>query len=853
MQEILDHIKTLFRGRLDVVPRFWQAKKDPSKRGYTPICRNEWKDGLCEKPCRTCSHADYVPLSDELLVKHIKGKEILGVYPLLADNTCAFVAADFDQHAPDDPGSPLEDVQAFHSACETQEIPCYALRSKSGHGYHAYIFFSAPVAAWKARAVCFALLQEAQVIGQDTDLTSFDRLFPNQDKLSGRGFGNLIALPFQGTAAAQKHTLFLDPLTGFEDPYPSQKETLRTIQRIPETTLDALVVEWDLKPTGTGTRGAGGERVSSSSPPSPTCPAMVPSQVLAGVPESQRDTTLFRYACRLRAQGLGREETEVLILSAAAACSPPFPREEALSKVDSAWKYNPGPRETSPEESKQLRENLAARIQATDDFDELTVGLAQEVTTAELPAAAKQVLRKIISKKARVSVSTLLEDARQFVHTDSSKHHLQAARAVVESYGAGNILNEPAGWSWKWNGCGVWKRLENRELKQRIHEVTGSPDLTKGTIESILDMTLTEIFRPHHRWDLDRDSINARNGELHWTGDAWDLREHDRERYRTTQISAAYTPGAQAPRFLQFLDEIFEPDEDRPEKKQIVLEGIGYTLMATCMLEKFFLLIGEGANGKSVLIDTIAHLVGDENVSAVQPSQFENRFQRAHLRGRLMNQVTEIAEGHEIADAQLKAIVSGELTTAEHKHKAPFDFHPFCTCWFGTNHMPHTRDFSDALFRRAILLTFNRKFREDEDDDKRLRAALRAEAEGILNLALEAVGKVLSRGSFTKAKSSEAAKLDWRLNCDQVAQFVSDRCKLGPECKAEGLALWKGYQGWAEDMGIRKTVGRKTFTQRLERMGLQRIKLPSGARGMDGIAIDYRKVAEDSEGPDVDT
>jgi phage/plasmid-associated DNA primase len=131
-----------------------------------------------------------------------------------------------------------------------------------------------------------------------------------------------------------------------------------------------------------------------------------------------------------------------------------------------------------------------------------------------------------------------------------------------------------------------------------------------------------------------------------------------------------------------------------------------------------------------VLLSVLAALLGQHNVAAVQPSQFDNRFQRAHLHGKLANIVTEIAEGAELADAALKAIVSGELTTAEHKHKPPFDFQPFATCWFGTNHMPHSRDFSDALFRRAIVLTFNRKF-YGTDRDEGLKEKLFAELPGI--------------------------------------------------------------------------------------------------------------------------
>jgi hypothetical protein len=122
------------------------------------------------------------------------------------------------------------------------------------------------------------------------------------------------------------------------------------------------------------------------------------------------------------------------------------------------------------------------------------------------------------------------------------------------------------------------------------------------------------------------------------------------------------------------------------------------------------MLIGSGANGKSVLMSVLISLLGKNNVTAVQPDQFESRFQRAHFHGKLANVITEIKEGGEIADAQLKSLVSGEMTTAEHKFKEPFEFIPFATHWFGTNHMPHTRDFSDALFRRAIILTFNNKF-----------------------------------------------------------------------------------------------------------------------------------------------
>ncbi|QTA87075.1 DUF413 [Desulfonema magnum] len=246
--------REIFKGREDVVPRHWISAKT-GRSGYSPICRNEWQYLRCQKrgmkvTCAACENKAYMPLSDSLIYDHFMGKHILGVYPLFSDNTCYFIAADFDNHKKN--LSPLHDIRAFYEVCQLQEIPCYILRSKSGTGYHAFIFFEGPVPARKARVVIFALLQEAEVIKDNMELSSFDRLFPNQDKLSGKGFGNLIALPFQGKAAKNGHTLFLNPDSGFITPYKNQWDILAGIQKNTVSVLDDLISEWNLSQTLTG-------------------------------------------------------------------------------------------------------------------------------------------------------------------------------------------------------------------------------------------------------------------------------------------------------------------------------------------------------------------------------------------------------------------------------------------------------------------------------------------------------------------------------------------------------------------------------------------------------------------------
>lgn len=226
-KEQINLFKKAFRGRTDVVAEYWINNNGSC--GYSPICSNKFKK-VCRiakgssKPCDDCPGKNYTPLSDELIADHFASKRILGVYPLLQDNTCYWCAADLDNH--DGTKDPLADVIAYYKTSSKHSIPLYVLQSKSGKGFHAYIFFKEPVAAWKARAVCFWLLQEARAVDPTVNLNSFDSLFPKQDELSGEGLGNLIALPFQGAAIEKGNTIFLDPVSGFTKPLMDQWRVL---------------------------------------------------------------------------------------------------------------------------------------------------------------------------------------------------------------------------------------------------------------------------------------------------------------------------------------------------------------------------------------------------------------------------------------------------------------------------------------------------------------------------------------------------------------------------------------------------------------------------------------------------
>ena len=441
--------------------------------------------------------------------------------------------------------------------------------------------------------------------------------------------------------------------------------------------------------------------------------------------------------------------------------------------------------------------------------------------SAKLDSLKKRKVWTVLRDKTKIPFSTFEETLKESIQ-DEDEDHLAKAQRIVKQVGDDKIIGAES-YVWKWSDSGVWKKLEDRSLRQLIQSNVGDEKVTKGLIDSVSDLFKTEIFRPYHEFNIgEPECVNTPNGELVLNNGEWTLTPHNREHYRTTQIPVRFDPSAKAPRFEQFMKEVFAGDPDAEDKAKAILELMGYTLMAHCRYEKFSMLVGNGANGKSVLLDVLISLIGKENIAGVQPSNFSNSFQRAHLHGKLANIVTEIKEGQVIDDEALKGIVSGESSTVEHKFKDPFDMTPFSTCWFGTNHLPHTRDFSTGLFRRAVIVEFNNTFSYELGNcDVHLNDKLNLELSGILNLALSAYANAIKHG-FTMPESCEAARKKWRVEADQVAQFVEEECNKDPEGKTPVSELYADYTMWAHAAGVGKTVTKKTFTTRLQNLGFAR-------------------------------
>ncbi len=215
--------RRLFRGRTDVYPVRWESRTT-GKSGYSPACANEWRAGVCAKPrvkCADCGNRLLLPVSDEVIFRHLAGDHTVGIYPLLEDDGCHFLAVDFDDE------EWREDALSFMQSCDELGVPAALEISRSGQGAHVWIFFLEKVAARDARRLGTAIISQTCARTRQLKLTSYDRLFPNQDSMPKGGFGNLIALPLQKRPREQGWSVFVDAELR---PYPDQWAFLAAIQ-----------------------------------------------------------------------------------------------------------------------------------------------------------------------------------------------------------------------------------------------------------------------------------------------------------------------------------------------------------------------------------------------------------------------------------------------------------------------------------------------------------------------------------------------------------------------------------------------------------------------------------------------
>lgn len=327
--------------------------------------------------------------------------------------------------------------------------------------------------------------------------------------------------------------------------------------------------------------------------------------------------------------------------------------------------------------------------------------------------------------------------------------------------------------------------------------------------------------------------INLRNGVLDL--DTGRLGPHSPDELSPVQLPVAYDEKAKAPNIAKFVAEVL-PD---PEDQSLFYEIVGYTLVPDNSLQKAFMFIGSGANGKSTALSLIEALLGEHNISHVSLQQLtDDRFAAARLDGKLANIFADLDHRALASSSKFKAITGGDTIPAERKFREPFDLRPYARLLFSANEAPPSPDSSVALRRRWIVLPFGERF-SAERADPALSEKLTTpdELSGFLNLALRGLRELRERGRFRDTEASKAAAEKYHEDTDSVAGFLAEEVAFTSDTFEKGQAIYDEYVDWCRRAGRHPVKRNKLYDRLKDDHPELRWTKRQGDRGFVGIRL----------------
>ncbi|AIY39884.1 DNA primase/helicase [Collimonas arenae] len=387
-------------------------------------------------------------------------------------------------------------------------------------------------------------------------------------------------------------------------------------------------------------------------------------------------------------------------------------------------------------------------------------------------------------------------------------------------------------------GQGFYFEVEQDELYEMVIRHLGP----RGTMRQLAEINKRIRLTHVKRMKVIQPSANHicfNNGTLNVA--TRQLEAHDPAHLLLNRIEHPYLLEATCERFIAYLNRIWRSDDDREQKIRFIRQWIGYLLVADVSMQAMLILLGLGANGKSVLMDLIRHIIGEMNISSAMLDRLKQPYVRATLEGKLLNQSADLPKRGIVSDGDLKALISGDSIEVSPKHKPSYTIKPYVRLMVATNNMPESKDTTEGYIRRLIVLEFNEHFSAEERDPNLLQSLL-PEIPGIIHWALEGLYELREQGRFSIPPSSQRAVKRYqeelspvRLFADECLEEATDRSGYVPR------DLFLAFRAWCGDRGLNAgniiTLGRE-----LSSLGFQQRKSDQTwwlVQAKDAIAEEY--------------
>ena len=399
---------------------------------------------------------------------------------------------------------------------------------------------------------------------------------------------------------------------------------------------------------------------------------------------------------------------------------------------------------------------------------------------------------------------------------------------------------------WRYSGK-HWERTTDEQIRNKIlsivnEKVVAGQATYASTVRAALDLTVAMQAAEGDILRLTEEPppvINCQNGELWIASDGnVELRPHSHSSYLTYVLDVEYDPAATCPRFDQALLDIFRDSSDPIDMARHIEEFVGYAVQPVRDIASWFMLRGKGRNGKTKLIETVERLV---NKSAVYSDRLANiekdKFAVGALAGKLLLIDDDVDTGTRLPDGFIKKVSERKLMTGQLKFKDSFEFVCIAMVVMLANNPPFSADLSQGLLRRAQIIPFDRVFTDDDADNTLFPYIWEHEMSGILNRAIEGLARLRQRGRFAQPIDCVHAVDDWLNHANPLKAFIDEKCSSSVSANAPLKVLYKEFQDWAEESGIRGVPSKSIVKANLANLGYDVRKQNTG-QTVFGLAVD---------------
>jgi len=379
---------------------------------------------------------------------------------------------------------------------------------------------------------------------------------------------------------------------------------------------------------------------------------------------------------------------------------------------------------------------------------------------------------------------------------------------------------------------GIFHTEGDADIKKEVQKRLGDEATTHRVNETENQIRRT-TYKKRQDIEDDIELICLKNGILNVK--TKELLPHTPKYIFLNQLPIKYDPDARCPKILTFINQVV-PEGDWP----VIQELFGYCLWRNYDLDKAFLFIGGGGNGKSTLLNLLTKFLGNENVSGVALQDLDtNRFAVAELYGKMANIFADLPDRALKNTGKFKMLVGGDLMYGERKFKGQFGFFSYAVLIFSCNKVPETQDDTAAFYRRWIMLNFPYKF-EGESDDPNILDKITTEEEmsGLLNWALEGLQRVLENGRFTHSRTTDEIREDYVKKSNPVLAFVEGNIVPDSSGEISKEELYRIFCDYCDTTGL-PTKPKNVFGHELPRYATYIQQGQTRAKGTiwRGIAI----------------